>query len=84
MQEDGDSEGLVGLHNASRNPETAHHAHRMPMTALCPTESTYLFLASKEAPPHVANHSTISFFPSLTMVVPIRQVIVSTRHFERQ
>lgn len=81
MQEDGAREGLVRLHNASRNLETAHHALCVPMTALWPMKSTYLLLASKEAPTHVSNHASIAFFSiTLTMIVTVRQVIVSTRH----
>ena len=83
MQEDGDREGLVGLHNASCNLETAHHAHCVPMTALWPTKSTYLLLASKEAPPHVSNQAAVSSLSfTLTVVVPVRQVIVMKRHLE--
>ena len=82
-KKDGAREGLVRLHNSSCNLETAHHAHCAPMTALWPKKSTYLLLASKEAPPHVPNHSAVAFFPfALAMIVSIRQVIISTRHLD--
>lgn len=83
MQVDGDGEGLARLHSASCKPETAHYAHRVLMTALWPTKSTYLLLASKEAPSHVSNHASVSFLlRALAMIVTVRQVIVSTRHRE--
>jgi len=49
------------------------------------SESTYLVLPSKEAPPHVSNQAAVSFLPlALSMIVSVRQVIVSTRHAEKK
>lgn len=84
MQGNGARERLVTLQKASCDLETVHHAHCVPMTALWPVESTYLLLASKEAPAHVSNQAAVALLPlALPMIVPVRKVIVSSRHLER-
>ncbi len=79
MQENGDREELVNFQWVSGNLDTVR-AHGVLMTALRPTKSTYL-LASKEAPTHVSNQPSVRIPSlSLTMIVPVRQVVIATRH----